>query len=242
MGLGIADALALRGIAVTIADINVQGIERVIESRSDRYFGVTLDVRDRTAWAEAKAKAESVFGAVDILVNNAGIGPDGKEFADLVPDSFDRLMSVDLTGVLNGIVTFAATLRAQGAGYIVNNASIVGLVSGVPGMGPYAAAKAGVVAMSEVLRMEMAPHGVGVSVLCPGPVATDFATTTIREGGATSDRWAHLKRMNASAVGECVVRGIESDEAYILTHPEYRAAFDQRASSIGDAFLRQTPS
>ena len=106
-------------------------------------------------------------------------------------------------------------------------------------MAPYAAAKAGVVAMTEVLRVEMAPHGVGVSVLCPGPVATNFSKTTAREGGRASGKWAHIVRMDIATLAQCVLRGIETDEPYIISHPEYLPGFEQRADGIRQAFLRQ---
>jgi NAD(P)-dependent dehydrogenase (short-subunit alcohol dehydrogenase family) len=240
MGLAIADALAQHGVAITIADIDESRLAVVADARQGRFQGIVLDVRDRAGWSAAKAQAETAFGPVDILINNAGIGPDGSEFADLAPATFDRLMAVDLTGVFNGISAFAADMRARRSGTIVNNASLVGLVSGVPGLGAYTAAKAAVVAISEVLRMEMAPHGIGVSVICPGPVATDFANTTIREGGAVTRQAAAVERMPASEVAECVIDGIEKNELYILSHPDAISAADARANAIRNAFLRQS--
>jgi len=240
MGLGMAEALARRGVAVTIADIDAAGIETVLAGRAGRFFGLVLDVRDRAGWASAKALAEQKFGPVDILINNAGIGPDGKEFAELDPTSFDRLMAIDVTGVLNGISAFAADMCKRGRGHIVNNSSMVGLASGIAGMGPYTAAKAAVVAMSEILRLELAPDGVGVSVLCPGPVATRFTQNTARESGAAPARkFADVERMDVATVGECVIRGIEQDEPYIATHPEFLAGIEARMARIKESFLRQ---
>jgi len=239
MGLGMAEALLRRGIAVTIADINAQALAAVVGTRAGLH-GVVLDVCDRGNWAQAKKDAEQKFGPVDILVNNAGVPPDGKKFVDLDPVVFDRLVAVDFTGVLNGILAFAGDMQARGAGHIVNNASMVGLTSGIPGMGAYAAAKAAVVSMSESLRVEMAPHGVGVSVLCPGAVATPFTRSEIREGFAPSGGGRpDVKRIDVSVVADCVLRGIESDEPYIVTHPEHVASIEQRASAIREAFIRQ---
>ncbi|RDE05594.1 SDR family oxidoreductase [Sphingomonas aracearum] len=240
MGLGIADALAKHGVAVTIADIFGERAEAVAAERGERFQAIVLDASDRAAWPEAKAKAEATFRPVDILVNNAGIGPDGKEIADIDPKSFDRLMAVDVTGVLNGIVTFAADMRARRTGFIVNNSSVLGIVQGYPTMGSYSAAKAAVVSLSEALRAELAPHGVGVGVLCPGPVATDLDNSTLREGGEIG-QWPDVKRMSAADVGECVVRGIDNNEDYIISHPDHIEGPAARATAIRNAFLRQTP-
>ncbi len=240
MGLGMAVALAARGAAVTIADIDAAGLEAALAGHNGRFAGVVLDVRDRAGWAKAKAQAQQNFGTVNILINNAGIGPDGASFATLDPASFDRLMAIDVTGVLNGISAFAADMQGRGHGHIVNNASIVGLASGVAGMGPYTAAKAAVVAMSEILRLEMAPHNVGVSVLCPGPVATNFTQTTARESNAAPARkFAEVERMDIATVAACVIRGIEQDEPYIATHPEFLAGIEARTHRIRESFSRQ---
>ena len=78
LGLGIADALAARGVPVTIADIDGETLAQVVATRGNAFRGVVLDTRDREGWLRAKAEAEAAFGPVDVLVNNAGIAPDGK--------------------------------------------------------------------------------------------------------------------------------------------------------------------
>src|SRR5699024_4587493 len=117
-----------------------------------------------------------------ILVNNAGIGFNGRDVVDMDPETFDLIVAIDLTGVFNGVSAFGADMRARGGGHIVNTASVMGLTAGAPGRGAYSAAKSAVIAMSEALRAEMAPHGVGVSVLCPGLVKSNLDTNTTRLG------------------------------------------------------------
>lgn len=238
IGRGIADALARRGVAVTIADIDDAAIESTLADRTGafRLFrGAVLDVRDREGWRSVKQGAEDAFGPVDILVNNAGIGFNGKDFADLDPQVFDTVIDIDVTGVFNGISTFAGDLRARGRGHIVNTASVMGLTAGAPGRGVYSAAKAAVVAMSEALRAELAPHGVGVSVLCPGLVRSGLDDSTARLGGEVR-RVDHIKGGNAGmapeTAGEIVVRGISIDAPYILTHPHYLGNISTRYDSI----------
>jgi NAD(P)-dependent dehydrogenase (short-subunit alcohol dehydrogenase family) len=239
IGLGIADALAARGLAVTLADIDGPALDRAIGQRNARFCGQVLDVRDREGWARAKAEAEAAFGPVDILVNNAGIGPDGAEIADLTPESFDRILGIDLVGVFNGIHAFAAGMRARGRGHIVNTASIAGLFASAPGVSAYAIAKFGVVAMSETLRGELVAHGVGVSVLCPGFVATNIIANTARISGIATDYDGDMEPgtgMSPGQAGDIVVAGIEADRLYILTHPEMWPLVAERHQAIAVDF------
>lgn len=230
IGLGIADALAARGVAVTIADINRDNLDSVLEQRGGSFRGVQLDTRDREGWQKAKAEAEAAFGPVDILINNAGIAPDGTELADMKPENFDRVIAINLTGVFNGISAFGESFRSAGRGHIVNTSSMSGMVMDGPGVGSYGPAKAGVIAISEVLRMEMAPHGVGVSVLCPSYVATDLMANTLKAGGSLRDPSVslHGAEMKPPEVGEIVLRGIEANRLYIYTHLERLEAVRQR--------------
>lgn len=235
IGRGIADALARHGVAVTIADIDSAAIDATLADRPGAFRGAVLDVRDPEGWRSVKREAEDVFGPVDILVNNAGIGFNGVDFADLDPRVFATVMDIDVTGVFNGISAFAGDLRTRGRGHIVNTASVMGLTAGVPGRGVYSAAKAAVVSMSEALRAELAPAGVGVSVLCPGLVRSGLDDSTARLGGEVR-RVDHIKGGDAGmapeTAGEIVVRGIALDTPYILTHPHYLGNVSARFDSI----------
>lgn len=236
IGLGIVDALARRGISVTIADIDERARQAVVAVRGDRVRGVALDVRDRDAWAQAATESESAFGPVDILVNNAGIGFNGRDVVDVDPATFDMLVAIDLTGVFNGVSTFGADMRARGRGHIVNTASVMGLLAGTPGRGAYSAVKTAVIALSEAMRTEMAPHGVGVSVLCPGLVRSNLDENTARIGGQVEDASA-IKGvgdigMEPAMAGDLVARGIEENLPYIITHPHYLDHLDPRVEAI----------
>lgn len=238
LGLGIADALSARGVDITIADIDAPTLEELVSRRQGKFRGITLDTRDRDNWREAKAIAEAHWGPVDILINNAGIGPDGREFADMNPDSFDRIIAINLTGMFNGISVFAGDMRARHKGHIVSTSSIAGLSPSIPGVGAYSVAKFGVVAMSEGLRQEMEPHGVGVSVLCPGLVATGLAQNTLKLGGELRDGGGSMADSGISAadVGRIVVEGIEENRFYILTHPNMWRSIETRMKAIEEAF------
>jgi NAD(P)-dependent dehydrogenase (short-subunit alcohol dehydrogenase family) len=237
LGLGIADALAARGLSVTIADINTERLDDVLGQRDDRFQGAVLDTRDRDDWKKAKAESEAAFGPVDILVNNAGIAPNGQEFASMDPVSFDRILGINLVGIFNGVSAFAADLKARGRGHIVNTSSQAGLVASIPGVGAYAVAKFGVTALSENLRMELAPHGVGVSVLCPGYVQTNLAANTARIGGDVRKYMATMPESDVTPadVGEMVADGIERDAAYIVTHKDVWPGIEKRMLAIKEA-------
>ena len=238
IGLAIGEALAACGVAVTLADIDGAALERVVDEKGGRFGGQRLDVRDREGWARAKAAAEAAFGPVDILINNAGISPDGNQLADMPPENWDRVIAINLTGVFNGVSAFGAGMRAAGRGHIVNTASMAGLRATHPGLGSYGAAKAGVVMLSEVLRIELAPHGVGVSVLCPGMVARGLASNTEKITGIARGDDTMLKTlgMDPAAVAGRVLAGIEGDQLYIITHKQGIGEVGQRLDGIRAAF------
>ena len=222
IGLGIAEALADRGLAITIADIDRETMEQVVAAHGEKWRGQHLDTRDRAAWQTAKAEAEAAFGPVDVLINNAGIAPNGQSFAHMDPASFDLIVAINLVGVFNGVSAFAADMAERGRGHIVNTASQAGLVPSMVGVGAYTAAKFGVTGMTENLRIELAPQGVGVSLLCPGYVVTNLTANTARITSATRELTAGLvpeSSVTPAAVGEMVAKAIAADELYILTHP-----------------------
>lgn len=234
IGLGIADALAARGVPVTIADIDAETLAQVVGVRGNAFRGQVLDTRDRDAWLKAKAEAEAAFGPVDVLCNNAGIAPDGKLFSDPDVDSFERVLAINLMGIYNGVWAFAGDMKARGRGHIVNTASEAGLNGSMVGVGSYCVAKFGVVAMTESMNLELAETGVNVSVLCPGLVQTNLARNTAKIAGFARDTPAEMPHSNVTPadVGRMVVRGIEADALYILTHKSTARALEKRVAGI----------
>lgn len=131
---------------------------------------VELDVRDQPAFIAAIDDVVAEHGRIDLLFNNAGISTGGE--SHLMDGSyFDRVIDVNLRGVVNGIVATYPRMVAQGYGHIVNTASMAGLVP-TPMTAAYAMTKHGVVGLSTSLRPEARQHGVKVSVLCPGAIDT----------------------------------------------------------------------
>jgi len=237
IGLGIVNAFAERGIAVTVADIVQERLDEQFGDRTATILPIRLDTRDREGWAKAKREAEARFGPVDVLVNNAGVGPDGHELADMTPESFDLTIAINLTAVFNGIHCFVNDMKARGNGHIVNTASMNGVILGLARYGAYAASKHGVVGLSEALREELEPFGVGVSVLCPGPVYSNMSETSRLLGNdAPAQRWPDgTVGMEPILAGRIVLRSIELNLSHILTHPDYFPAIDHRCDVIRQA-------
>lgn len=238
IGLGIAEALAARGLKVTIADIDRETLDQVVGDKGEGWRGQHLDVRDRAGWAAAKAQAEAAFGPVDVLVNNAGIAPNGQSFAGMDPASFDMIIAINLVGVFNGVSAFAADMSARGTGQIVNTSSQAGITASIPGVGAYTTAKFGVTGLSENLRLELAPKGVGVSVLCPGFVVTNLTANTAKIGGSRREYAPGAmpqSSVSSRDVGEMVAAGIESNAPFILTHPGVWASMEGRISALREA-------
>ncbi len=179
IGLGIARSLARAGAKLALADRDVAALERAGAELSEitEVFIAELDVRDRTAYARVADQAESQVGPISILVNNAGVAG-GAPANRLTYELWDWGMDINLGGVVNGVQTFLPRFIARGGGgHIVNTASGAGLIASA-GNVLYCTAKFAVVGMSEELALELRPLGIGVTVLCPGPVATDIVART----------------------------------------------------------------
>ena len=239
IGHAIAEAFAARGVGVTIVDANQDTLGEVLATGRSNLRGSHLDVRDREGWARVKDEAVAEFGPVDILINNAGIAPSGDEIADMDPAHFDQIIAINLTGVFNGVATFAANMRARGCGHIVNTASMAGITI-MPSTAAYVASKFGVVGFSETLREELGPHGVGVSTFCPGQMATALLENTIKLGGKTRFPVAPImKGAKPSDVAVLVLQGIAENAAYILTDPDvWRPRAERRLHALREAFDR----
>lgn len=176
IGRCIALACAEEGMQVVLADINEAGSARVareIEALGQRARSVTTDVRTAAAFERLLERTLTEFGACQLLVNNAGVFHAGGVL-DSSDEQWERVIDINLWGVIHGSRVFGRHFVKQGEGHIVNVASAAGLV-GVPGMTAYSASKFGVLGFSEVLRWELARSGVGVTMVCPGVVRTDIS-------------------------------------------------------------------
>jgi len=173
IGAALAAELALRGTEVVLADIDVTDAETVAErirSRGGRVSATQLDVTSARAFDAVVAETVKRLGRLDYVFNNAGIGVGGPA-AHYTLDAWERILAVNLRGVIHGVQAAYPVMIQQGFGHVVNTASMAGLTTS-PGMIGYATTKHAVVALSQALRSEAALHGVRVSVLCPGVIRT----------------------------------------------------------------------
>ena len=238
IGFGIARAFSRAGI-----DLILTYRDESHRAEAARWFAqngrpaprfARLDVTDRVAWAKLADEA----GPVNILVNNAGVsvfGPtDEARYAD-----YDWIMGVNFGGAVNGLVTFIPSMKALGtAGHIVNVASMAAYLSG-PQAGIYTASKFALRGLTECLRYNLAPYGIGASLLCPGLTKTHAWDSALKRpdkfaksGFAPPDR-AELEKFGAAfeagmdplEVGEKTLAGMLEDRAVIFTHPEFADDF-----------------
>jgi len=172
IGRAISEALAQRGCQVVLADIDREDAEAAaaqIREKGGRAFARHLDVCDFAAVSGLVTETMEKLGRLDYIFNNAGIVVAG-EVANYTIDAWNRVIAVNLGGVVNGVQAAYPAMVRQGFGHIVNTASIAGLVIS-RGVG-YTATKYAVVGLSRALRVEADVHGVRVSVLCPGAIRT----------------------------------------------------------------------
>jgi NAD(P)-dependent dehydrogenase (short-subunit alcohol dehydrogenase family) len=251
IGLGVARALASRGLAVVMADVEPGALAESAASVASAHAAsgaevlpVETDVSDAARVDDLARRTLERFGRVDVVCNNAGVVTYSKPTWEMDELDWAWVLGVNLWGVIHGIRSFVPTLVAQGRGHVVNTASIVGLSIG-PEIAPYTASKHAVVAISETMRGELATRapGVGVTVLCPSYVPTRIgeaqrnrpADLTPDSGAAAEGRARDRSRLEATPpdeVGEMVAAAIESGRFYLTTGADAAALVEHRFNGI----------
>ena len=213
---------------LVLADVDRRRLDELKEE-IPAALAVRADV-SRASDVEALAKkAYARFGAVHLLCNNAGIEGQGAVWEVPLP-KWRRVLATNLFGVVHGCVAFVPRMLAQrAAAHVVNTASMAGLVT-PPGSGAYSASKHGIVALSEALAQDLALRKarIGVSVLCPGWVATRIAS----EGGDPVVKALVERGISPESVADETVRAVREDRFYVLTHPQMAPAVLRRAERI----------
>lgn len=231
IGRATAEALDAQGCRLILVDIDAAGLESLASTCKDVIASEVVDVGDAAAM---KALAERVHGqvsALDILVNNAGIGMVGTLWETPL-DAWERVLRVNLYGVLHGCHVFVPAMVARGAGQVVNVSSTLGFF-GAGGVNAYVTSKFGVLGLSESLRAELAPHGVGVSTICPGVIDTAIVDkgSVYRKGTEDLGLQGKLSKgfkdrsYPPSAVAKAIVRAIRKDQAVVPVSWEARALY-----------------
>lgn len=240
IGLAIAKALAREGVKIAIGDIDASALERAsgeLRAEGAIVHPFRLDVADPASWAAAVETTEAAIGPVRILCNNAGVGPSPAPATEASAQDFDWALRINLGGVFHGTQSFGKRMKDAGrGGAIVNTASILGLFPNA-GFPAYVASKFAVVGLSEAMRMELAPHGISVGVLCPGFVRTPLRETSQRFRPSTTNApqtpaAERPSAMEPDAIGAFVVEAIRDGRLYIFPHPDYRVAAEDRMTRI----------
>jgi len=177
-GIGAATCrdFAAAGARVAVLDRLAEAAATVVEDIARHGGSATahaVDVSDRSAFADAAAAIAAAAGGIDILVNGAGTTV-RRMIAEMGPEDWDRVISVNLTGAFNGIQAVLPHMRRRGGGAIVNVASIAGQRISFGGTANYTASKAGLPGLTRHAAYELAPDGIRVNAVCPGPTATAF--------------------------------------------------------------------
>jgi 3-oxoacyl-[acyl-carrier protein] reductase len=175
IGRAIALAVAEAGSDVVLAARSMPALEAVaaeVTALGRAALPVVCDVRKESDIEALAAKALEKFGRIDILINNAGLGHFGP-VEELPVEQFDEMLAVNLRGPFLCTKAVVPAMKRQGAGTIVNVASVAGLV-GNPNLSGYNASKFGLMGFSEATMLELRQAGIKVAVICPGSVATEF--------------------------------------------------------------------
>jgi NAD(P)-dependent dehydrogenase (short-subunit alcohol dehydrogenase family) len=251
IGLAMAQAFAGAGMKVMIADIETDALGTAVESLrgiTPDTEGILCDVADAASVERAAQATFDRFGHVHVVCNNAGVAAGGG-IDHISLDNWRWVIDVNLMGVVHGIRSFLPHIRSHGeGGHIVNTASMAGMQGGL-GFSPYGASKFAVVSLSEGLNMQLKPHGIGVSVLCPSYVRTKIgesgrnrparygATLPLDPLSPAAAMVAEIARnlqagLDPADVAARVIAAIRDDRLYIFTHPGMRAEVEDRFAAI----------
>jgi NAD(P)-dependent dehydrogenase (short-subunit alcohol dehydrogenase family) len=245
IGYGMAQSFLDAGMKVVVADLLQQHLDEVASRHpgANNLHLIKVDVADRPGMERAAAETERVFGKVHVLCNNAGVAARGN-IDEHGYEDWDYVMGVCVGGTINGLVNFLPRIKAHGeGGHIVNTSSMAGMIPVPAFVGSYSTAKFAVRGMSDALRLALAPYRIGVSVLCPGLVATRAVTA----GGvyrSTHDTGQQAEAspppitggMAPRAVGDRVLEAIRGNELYVFPHGEFKDEVGAYFQRMLDAF------
>jgi NADP-dependent 3-hydroxy acid dehydrogenase YdfG len=223
LGRAIATRYVREGRRVLITDVNDESLAEV--ERELKGLGeVTsrrLDVTDDADWMRARQWVEDTWQGLDVLVNNAGVAAGGR--MELIPMAdWDWIIELNLKSVIRGCRTFIPLLKKQASGHIVNVASLAGIANS-PSMANYNVTKAAVISLSQTLRYELAPYGIGTSVVTPAFVKTNLAASMRSadpEAVRLAERMINNATVTAEQIADQVFEGVQKNRFLINTHRE----------------------
>jgi short-subunit dehydrogenase len=233
-GEALAFALAARGWKVAVTGRKIDAVKRTaaaVTKLGGKGLGLPLEVRDKAQWEVVRQKLQKAWGGIDILVNNAGVA-DASKMVDMDDAAWESMLATNLDGVINGCRTYAPDMLEHKSGYILNVASVAGLLA-MPEMANYSVSKAGVIALSETLATELSAANIGVTVLCPAGFKSSLIDKAMRDGRDTTrsvtarliekdfEKGIHTSETVAAYAIEAMERG----DLYSIPQPLYRVAW-----------------
>lgn len=232
-GIGRETALAFArlGAEIVVCDRNLASAKEtsaLVAELGEEAHAYEVDVSDEEAVQAFAARVRERHGVPDVVVNNAGIGMAGN-FLETSSEEFQRVLDVNLNGVVYGCRAFAPMMVARGLGGHIVNLSSLAAFTPQRAMGAYSTSKAGVLMFSECLRAELTGHGVGVTAVCPGVVHTNIVATTHFAGMSEEDEAAKQQRFDRiyqrrgyppSKVATQIVKAVQKDKAVLPVTPE----------------------
>lgn len=251
IGFGLSERFAREGMSVVMADVERPALEAAAQQLSaagHAVLAVPTDVSKRDEVERLREETLRAYGAVHVLCNNAGVGGPHDPIWTVPEGEWSWVLGVNLWGVIHGVRTFLPVLADQPAAHIVNTSSIFGVFAGA--LGPYGVSKHAVAAYSETLYFDLRKEGtnVGVSVLCPGAVKTNFGSSdrnrpadlppqpsaVAARAEASREQFDRLAAagMEPAEVAGIVVDGIRSGRFYILTSSNRDDAVRRRGEEI----------
>ncbi len=255
IGFGIARAFAAAGMRLALSyrdEAHRAAAENwFTDGGHETPLFLNLDVTDRARFAEVAAAIDAHFGRLDVLVNNAGVSVFGP--TDTAShDDYDWIMGVNFGGVVNGLVALMPLIKRGGAGcHFVSVASMAAYLSG-PQAGIYTASKFAVRGLTECLRFNLAPYGIGCSLMCPGLTRTNAWDSALKRPDGFADSGfdpvdrvaletfgtAFEAGMDPLEVGEKTLAGMARNDPVIFTHPEFaddfRAIYETSVAALPD--------
>src|SRR4051794_2667001 len=230
IGAALSRALSARGDTVVVADIDGASAQRVADELGQRATAAKVDVRDAASVQALVDDTVAAHGRLDLMVNNAGIAIGGDSL-ELTVAHWDRIIDINLRGVVHGMQAAYPVMARQRSGSIVNIASVAGLIP-VPFLAPYVAVKHAVVGMSLSQRGEAKAHNVNVTVVCPGWTDTPILDSTgpedlpkpslLQEGGAREVAEKMGKLYSPQSLAQDILRGVDRKKAFVVAPRQAR--------------------
>lgn len=231
LGKALVEAFAKLGWSVWIADLNSKAASHLSNELTTTHPSLNIQVSqcDITSEDDFLSLSKSIaqqWGSLDIIINNAGIASAGL-LEETGLEKWNRTIETNLTGVFLGCFHLEKLLAENGPAHIVNIASFAGIAQ-APGMVAYNVSKAGVMALSESLRIELAHRNIGVTVACPAFFQTNLVDSMQESSIAVKQqvkKWMAKSKIDANDVALDIINGIERNKFLVISHDYARRIY-----------------